>query len=206
MHKVAMFVEDQAHYEFLKALLQRLGNNNGTPLDLQWRNARHGHGKVIRELQQYIRDLGRDRQALPDLVVVAIDANCKGLNKRTKEVREITDRIGIHVICAIPDPHIERWLLLDSSAFKTVFGRGCTAPDRKCERGRYKKQLCDNIVEAGIFPNLGGIEYADEIVQAMDLERAAQADHSLARLLSDLRSVFHKWRRSAGDPPTPVAE
>ena len=45
------------------------------------------------------------------------------------------------VIYAIPDPHIERWLLLDSAAFKKVLDKGCSAPTQKCERGLYKRLL-----------------------------------------------------------------
>ncbi len=195
MPDIVMFVEDQAHYEFLKALLDRLAQEYALELNLQWQNVRHGHGKVIRELKQFLRDMVRDRHPLPDLLLVAIDANCKGLNPRTREVTSLTEKVGIRTVCAIPDPHIERWLLLDSAAFKEVFGRGCKSPDRKCERGRYKKQLSECILATGTIPPLGGIEYSGDIVRAMDLARVAQADASMARLLSDLRAVFHEWQQ-----------
>ena len=80
----------------------------------------HGHGMVIKELRQYLRDLYRGRSRWPDLVIVATDANCKGLNARTKEMTEVTNKVGVRVVCAVPNPHIERWLLLDSTAFKKV--------------------------------------------------------------------------------------
>ena len=96
---------------------------------------------------------------------------------------------------AVPDPHIERWLLVDSGAFKKVFGRGCNAPDHKCERARYKKRLIDAIRESGITPSLGGLEYAEDIVKEMDLEQAARNDASLQRLLGDLNAVFREWRQ-----------
>ncbi len=100
----------------------------------------------------------------------------------------------MRIICAVPDPHIERWLLLDSSAFKAVFGRGCDAPDRKCERGRYKKMLVDAIRTAGITPSLGGLEFADDIVNSMDLEHSAKADDSLRYFLDQLRAVLQQWQ------------
>jgi len=195
MRNISMFVEDQAHYEFLKALIHRLAGEYGVAIKLDWQNARRGHGMVIHELRQYLRDLYRGRSSWPDLVIVATDANCKNLNVRTKEVTDVTNKAGARIICAVPDPHIERWLLLDSTAFKEVFGLGCNAPDKKCERARYKNQLMDCIIQAGIVPNLGGIEYADDIVRAMDLNRAGQADASLARLLNELRAVFQEWRQ-----------
>lgn len=195
MRNISMFVEDQAHYEFLNALLQRLAEQYGIEIEMDWQNARHGHGKVINELRQYLRDLGRGRLNWPDLVIVATDANCKGLKERLREITDVTNKAEARIVCAVPVPHIERWLLLDSSAFKHVFGRGCDAPDQKCERARYKKQLIDSIVKVGIIPNFGGIEYADEIVLAMDLNRAGQADASLARLLNELQAVFQEWRQ-----------
>ncbi|MCP4698618.1 MAG: hypothetical protein GY862_17465 [Gammaproteobacteria bacterium] len=181
--------------EFLKVLLQRLAGKYGVESKLDWQNARRGHGMVIRELSQYLRDLHRGRHGFPDLVIAATDANCKGLTARTKEVTDVANKAGVHIVCAVPDPHIERWLLLDSAAFKQVFGRGCDAPDQKCERGRYKKQLIDNIIETGIIPNFGGIEYTDEIVGAMDLDRVGRTDTSFGKLLYDLQAVFQRWRQ-----------
>ncbi len=64
-----------------------------------------------------------------------------------KTVVEDYDPITIY---AIPDPHLERWLLLDSAAFKHVLGRGCSAPDQKCEKERYKQLLIQAILEAGL--------------------------------------------------------
>ena len=98
------------------------------------------------------------------------------------------------MILAIPDPHIERWLLLDGAAFKAVFGRGCDAPDQKCDRGRYKQRLIEAIFAAGVTPSLGGLEFAEDIVQCMDIERAAQADDSFRRFVGSLRITFRGWR------------
>ncbi len=194
MREIALFVEDFAHKEFLAALLQRLAAEYGVTVHLDWRNARRGHGAVVTELKQFLRDLQRGRDALPDLVVVATDANCKGLVERMRQITEVTGRVDVPAVCAVPDPHIERWLLVDSAAFKSVFGRGCDAPDQKCERARYKKMLIDAIRASGVTPSLGGIEFADDIVAAMDLTRAAAADASLSRLIEDLRAAFKGWQ------------
>lgn len=101
--------------------------------------------------------------------------------------------MAVRTVCAVPDPHIERWLLVDSAAFKTVFGRGCDAPDQKCERARYKKMLIDAIRASGVIPSLGGIEFSEDIVLAMDIPRACGADASLARLVEELRAVLKEW-------------
>lgn len=194
MHDIALFVEDHAHYEFLRALIERLAHEHGLEIALDWRNVRRGHNAVIQELRQFLRDLGRGTGGYPDLIVVATDANCKGLTQRLHEIRGVTDAMQVRVICAVPDPHIERWLLIDSAAFKTVFGRGCAAPDYKCERARYKRLLIEAIRQAGISPSIGGIEFAADIVAAMDLIRASRLDPSLQRFLDDLNAVLREWR------------
>ena len=96
-------------------------------------------------------------------------------------------------ICAIPDPHIERWLLLDSSAFKTVLGKGCDAPNQKCSRDRYKQLLIEAMKNADVSPLLGGIEHAEDIVNAMDLVKMELADPSLGKFLKELKSKFNVW-------------
>lgn len=194
MRKIVLFVEDFAHKEFVAALLQRLATEYKVAVNLDWRNARRGHGAVVHELKQFLRDLQRGWDALPDLVVVATDANCKGLVERLRQITEVTNKVGVRTVCAVPDPHIERWLLVDGVAFKSVFGKGCNAPDQKCERARYKRMLIDAILASGVTPSLGGIEFAEEIVAAMNLDRAAKADESLGRLIEELRLTFQVWQ------------
>ena len=94
----------------------------------------------------------------------------------------------------MPDPHIERWLLLDAAAFKAVLNRGCSPPDQKCEKGRYKSLLRDAVRAAGVTPPLGGIEYAEDIVREMDLDSAARTDQSFGNVLGELRAKFNEWR------------
>ena len=91
---------------------------------------------------------------------------------------------------AIPDPHIERWLLVDSAAFKAVLGVGCEAPDPKCQRDRYKRLLREAIQKAGINPSLGGIEYAADIVAEMDFTHVPHPDESLAKFIAAATQQF----------------
>ena len=192
MREIALFVEDNAHRQVVGALLQRMANESGIAVRLDWRSAIRGHGRVVRELKQYLRDLARHGER-PDLIVVATDANCSGLQQRVRDV-DASDAVS-PVVLAVPDPHIERWLLLDGAAFKAVFGRGCDAPDRKCDRGRYKHQLFEAVRATGVAPRLGGIEFAEDIVQNMDIESAARADPSLRRFVDALRATFRQWNR-----------
>jgi hypothetical protein len=195
MPNVALFVEDFAHETFLKAMVQRLGEEHHVDLAFQPYSVRGGAGKVVKELRQFLRDLERGRRGLPDLLIVGRDANCQGLLKRRQELEPVAEHCGCQVVYAIPDPHIERWLLLDSAAFKAVLGRGCEAPQQKCERRRYKRLLMEAVRAAGVTPLLGGIEYADSLVKLMDLRSVESADESLGRLLKDLRTVFKAWEQ-----------
>jgi hypothetical protein len=45
----------------------------------------------------------------------------------------------------------------------------------------------EEIKAGGIMPSLGGIEFADEIVGRMDMNRACQADRSLKRFWDALQ-------------------
>ena len=193
MREIALFVEDYAHRQFVGALVERLARERGIDIRLDWRNAMGGHGKVAREFARYLRDLERQGDRPPDLIVVATDANCGGPNARAGE---FPDGAGpAPLVRAIPDPHIERWLLLDGAAFKRAVGRGCEAPDQKCDRGRYKRLLVEAIRAAGIAPSFGGMEFAEDIARAMNLARAARADRSFKRFVDALDGVFQGWRR-----------
>ena len=189
---IALFVEDYAHEKIIAALVWKIAADFGFNVEFDWRNAVGGHGKVITELKVFIRDLERQGSPRPDLIIVATDANCKGFNERRKEIGRLDTPTP--VLLAVPDPHIERWLLLDGAAFRAVFGRGCQAPDRKCSRELYKRKLIEAIRAAAGTPFLGGIEYAEDIVQHMDIDRAARADDALQRFVADLRNTLRGWR------------
>ena len=191
MREIALFVEDFAHQQVVGALVRRLADEYGIDVRLEWRSAVRGHGRVVQELDRYLRDLARGG-GRPDLIIVGTDANCRGLNERVREIG--SPDAPASIVLAVPDPHIERWLLLDGAAFRRVFGRGCDAPDRKCSRDLYKQRLIQAIHATGITPTLGGIEFAEDIVQHMDVERAARADRSLERFIGELRSAFRRWQ------------
>lgn len=192
MREIALFVEDYAHRQVIGALVQRIAEECEIAIHLDWRNAVRGHGKVIAELNDYMRDLRRQGGPWPDLIVVATDANCKGINERTREIGGRDEPAPM--ILAIPDPHIERWLLLDGAAFKTVFGKGCDAPDQQCDRNRYKQRLIEAIHATGTIPILGGIEYAEDIVQQININRVTQVDRSFRRFVEELRDMFQSWQ------------
>lgn len=197
MPRVSFFVEDFGHETFLEALIRRFEKEYHVSIDeIERKSVRGGHGKAISELKQYVRYLQKGKKSLPDLIIVAIDGNCKGFLERKKQVDEVVKDLDERVISAIPDPHIERWLLLDSVAFKQVLGKGCTAPAYKCERDLYKKLLDDAVTSAGKEPLFGGLEYASLLVPVMNLEYLERTEESLGRLLKSLKHKFQAWQRA----------
>ena len=196
MRKINLFVEDEAHEVFLIALIHRFANDHNITISLKASSVRGGHGKVIAELEQYKHDLQRNQEDLPDLIIVGTDSNCKGFLGRETEINQVTSNLGNLVITMIPEPHIERWLLIDSEAFKAVFGKGCPAPDQKCERGRYKNMLLNAIYEATMISPIDGIEHVEDLVNAMHLQRLEQNDRSARRFLRALQRRFRMWQQT----------
>lgn len=86
MRRIALFVEDDAHEKIIGAIAWKVAAEFDFNVEFDWRNAVGGHGKVIAELKVYIRDLERQGTPWPDLIVIATDANCKGLNERSREI------------------------------------------------------------------------------------------------------------------------
>jgi len=85
--------------------------------------------------------------------------------------------------------------LVDARAFQEVFGRGCTAPAVKCAKDEYKKLLRTEIRASGIDAPLGGEEFAEDIVMAMDLARIETREPSFGIFLRTLKALFNNWSR-----------
>ncbi len=190
---IDLFAEDRAHEEFLRALIGRLAQEGGRPVRLHLRAARGGHGRALTELDSYRRLVEKGIVPAADLYVVAIDANCSPLNVARREIeKHLTGPLEQRTVIACPDPHIERWFLADPVSFHKVVGSQPTLGQQKCGRDVYKTLLVKAIRDAGQIPTLGGIEFAQELVAAMDLYRAAKNDRSLALFLEDMRVALQR--------------
>jgi len=128
---------------------------------------------------------------LPDLVVVAIDANCLSFHQAHRQIRgRIEPELRDRVVIACPDPHIERWYMADPPSFRAVIGRQPKIEKVKCERDRYKQILMQTIRDSGQITTLGGIEFAQDLVSAMDLYRAGKSEPSLGFFVDDMRRAL----------------
>lgn len=194
MRRAIIFGEDYGHEVVAKTLLLRMAEAKDISIETSVRSCRGGYGRMVDELREFTAELKVGRHYLPDLLLVVTDANCKGITARTQEVMScVPEELHYFTSCMIPDPHVERWLLLDSRAFKSILGHGCQAPDAKCERHRYKKLLREAVANAGVTPQLGGIEYAEDLVLTMDMDRVAQSDTSFRKAVAEIRRFLVKW-------------
>jgi hypothetical protein len=192
---VDLFAEDRAHEAFISALVRRVFAEAGCSLELQARSAVGGHGRAITELKNYQRILSKRLLGLskPDLVVVAIDANCRRFVDARSEVRAALDRTAAgEAVIACPDPHIERWFFADPAAFERAVGVYQAPGRKKCDRDRYKRMLRDAVDRAGHPPTLGGVEFANDVVREMDLYRAGGNEPSLGALIDGLRAFARR--------------
>lgn len=198
--RVDLFVEDIAHEKLLVGLIERVAHEEHRAVRAQIRSARGGHAKAISEFRNYQQALSRGYiNANSDLIVVAIDTNCDTSSQiKTKIERATQDRFRHLLVTACPNPHIERWYMADPNSFHKIIGHTPALGSEKCERDYYKDLLRSAVRQAGHPLPLGGIEFAAELAEAMDLYRAGKADASLKAFLDDLRTALRTLTRRNG--------
>ena len=140
------------------------------------RSARHG-SRVIIEFRNFLKDARKPGGSGEDVIVVSVDGNYKGYNDRVKELSKYLrpdDWFQNRILYAVPDPHIERWYLMDQRALKDGIGlnKPPEMPPYKCKKAYYKEVLNQAIREAGIQSLLGGPEYAEKIIENISMIHA----------------------------------
>ena len=198
---VDIFVEDHAHEAFLVPMLQRIAREENLVVSPRVRSARGGHSRAVAELKLY-QDLVRKRAAgttEPDLLIAGIDGNCSTFARAKKAIVAATHApFSDRLVVACPDPHVERWYLADPESFEDVVGYRPTIARKKCARDYYKDALAKAVRKAGHPATLGGIEFAQELVERMDLYRAGKNERSLKAFVDDLRGRLRMLRQGEG--------
>ncbi|MBI2886622.1 MAG: hypothetical protein HYY02_05390 [Chloroflexi bacterium] len=197
--QIHYFLEDLGQEKFIDALVrkvvrQELGNS--VALEVHIGNAAGGSGAVLDSLNKWLDRYSDGRDSPPDVLVLAIDGNCSGYNARKREIqRRVQEKhYGGSLVCAVPNPHMEKWYLSDPTGFRQCFESPYTpvVPRHKCERNKYKGLLASALSQSGVDAPLGGAEYGADIVECIDLNRASQNDISLKKFLSDLRAALRR--------------
>jgi hypothetical protein len=196
---VDIFAEDHAHEALLVPLVQRVARDEGVSSRPTVRSACGGHARAVAELKLY-QDLVLGRAlglAVPDVLVVGIDGNCATFARKRAEIQGVMKSpLADHVVIACPDPHVERWYVADPDSFQAVVGQKPVVRKKKCSRGYYKDVLARTVHDAGHPPTLGGIEFAADLVAAMDLYRAGKHDRSFKAFVDDLRRALRTLVRA----------
>ena len=188
---VDIFVEDRAHEAFLVPMLRRIAQEENVEVTPRVRSGRGGHGRAVTELKLYQDLVQKDAAGTtrPDLLIAGIDGNCSTFANAKKAIEGAThDPFSDRLVVACPDPHVERWYLADPESFKEVVGHWLTIAKKKCARDYYKDTLAKVVRKAGHPATLGGIEFAQEPVERMDLYRAGKNERSLKSFVDDLRA------------------
>ena len=192
---VDLFVEDRAHEELLKPLVVRVAREEQVEIRIRVRTARGGHVRAISEFRLYqsIAESDSLKFAPADLLVVGIDGNCSTFASARGDIQSATiPAFADRLVVACPDPHVELWYLADPQSFEAVVGDRPNVGRRKCVRDHYKRMLAEAIRRGGHPPTLGGVEFAPELVAAMDLYRAGKTTASLKAFLDDLRAGLRR--------------
>ncbi len=186
---VDLFVEDIAHEAFINPVVTRVCHEVGVVPEVRAVTAIGGHPRVLKELGVYRRAVEKGaRTPAPDIVVIASDANCSSFAAARQVLEQAAGgMLMAKSVIACPNPHIERWYMADPESFGGVVGVQPKPGRRKCERDRYKRILAKAVTDAGYAYTLGGIEFAPDLVTAMNWYRAGKNEQSLKHFLDALR-------------------
>lgn len=190
--RVDLFCEDRAHEQFVRALLDRLSCETVARPVVRAVSARGGQARALAEFAVWQKEFMRSvRHGLPDLLVLVVDANCKGWHEMRGRLEEVIDPAIVPLgVVGCPDPHIERWYIADPAAFERVVGTSPARDREKCERDFYKRLVEEAVHEAGLPLLTGTADLAPDLVASMDLFRAGRAQPSLRHFTDSLRSAL----------------
>jgi hypothetical protein len=191
--RVELFCEDSAHESCARALVRRIAREAGLDMNIRTGTATAGIPRLRQELRAY-QSLISHRAGAPHLLVVLIDANAVGpLARRSEITGLLDDAVFPEVVVGTPNPCVERWLLADPVSFSDTFG---VQPKggRPNTRRAWKQRLIDALEDAGQVVVQSGAEFAEEIVEPMDLYRAGQSDPTIQTFADELRAAFRRIR------------
>ena len=181
-------MEDIAHERFITSLIQRTASEIGTNIRIDVRNASGGIPRMLGELRRFLRDHTKIESATFDILIIVQDADRDGETEVKIRIRNLIERTVYPrtTILAVPEPYIEAWYIADPVSIQAFTGSSILAqvPQGDFDKDKYKNEL------SRAFPSApyGGIEYADDIVENMNLYDAGQNVSSLRYFIDDLRS------------------
>ncbi len=190
--KIIFFLEDAAQESFIRAMVERLIHDEGKDVsDYALHVLSSRGGGSIRAYKDFLIQAKKRNYLDADVLVVGSDGNCNGFVKRKQQLLDASKGLSYpEVISAVPDPHIERWYLLDSQALADAaeVPVKVVSPIAKCDKNHYKNLLKKALTDQGVFPLLGGAEYGEIVAKSMNIYAAGAVDHSLRDFIDQVRS------------------
>jgi len=188
---VIFFLEDGAQEALIPHLVERLISEESKNPDDYCLRVLLSRRRFYSAYKDFIKQVKKRASLDADVLIVGSDGNCNGFAKRRSQLLEVKGTMPYpQVIAAIPDPHIERWYLLDNQALAKAADVPVQAipPSAKCDKSHYKKLLKDAFAKQGLFPPLGGAEYGPRVAKFMDLYLAGTLDHALRDFIDQVRA------------------
>ncbi len=190
--RIFFFLEDAAQEAIMPPIFARVLREKKIPEErCEFRVLNSRGGDSIRSYKQFLDEVANHSQPAPDAFVVGSDGNCKGSTVRREQLRAIAQAQSptVRLITAVPDPHVERWYMLDPKALAEVVGCSVVpaVPSHKCAKDHYKHLLRDAFRGSGVTPPLGGAEYGPGFADRMDLYAAGKSEAGLGDYISQIR-------------------
>ncbi len=195
------YLEDRAHWSLISSLVKRITEELGIERKVV-EDVRSPNPARLRErnaIKERFRDLVGDiRKGLIrfDIFIVVVDGNREGVQKRRDDfTRILRGKTGgeealSKLVFAIPDPHIEKWYMMDRDAFRTATGADAPAQHliSNALKLDYKLMLKKAFIDSGIHAIGGGVEYAEDIITAIsDINKFKDLEQSCSSFVTDLR-------------------
>jgi hypothetical protein len=193
---VAFFLEDVGQEAIIPPIFKRLAAEEGFgPGQLECSVLHARGGGSLGAYTQFLKDARKSCLARANLLVVGSDGNCKGFASRRDQIlKKAQGSPFADVIAAVPDPHVERWYLLDIPALENAAGVHLSLQHvpQQCEKDLYKTLLRQAFDGTEVSPPLGGIEYGERIADQMDLYSAGKQDHGLGDFVEKSRAWLRR--------------
>lgn len=201
--RILYFLEDRAQEGFIKALVKRIATEESVSSDNLIHDIRSARGRyrIIKEFRNFIKETALTGQLEADLLILAKDGNCKGHQESIRELNkyfQTNHPLKDKTVYAVPDPHIERWYIIDQRAFRDGVGleRAPDMPPYKCEKAYYKQILHQALKNSNIGSLLSGAEYAEKIVENIqNFELLGNQNAGFQNFIEGLRRFFKSKRR-----------
>lgn len=198
------FLEDRFHENFIRPLVVRISTENTLPQKFCSHKIEYARGGgSVGAFTKYIKEWKRGEKEPYGISVIAIDADKPGIRERIKLISDIIKNRSYlwPVVTAVPDPCIEKWLLLDPAVWSSVVGRPVNITLRanaNCDEYKNKISGILNLLPTPAY--FDAWQFGPELVRAINVRRAKLTNRDFKRFVDDLRNQVAPYSASIRKP------